>query len=412
MVFLALPSLVVITYLLGKRSLRRFGTVLTPECLFVTSITTAVTLYHCGIVEFEPLSLKTWATLAFAIVAFLIGSFLAERLTSPKSCKRKITSTRLITLAAGTTFIGALMAADGLIGATGSLFGFSTAALDFGYFYDLWGGSSGKSLYILNVVATPINTVGLITHWRRKGPRKGVFALFLAINITALAISPVKVNLIRGIFLSLSAATLTTKGSRRLTLAGAVAILMFFVWHTNVRSPYYQNDYGNYQASGMINLPSNLAFLGAPFMYATGGLAALNQYLETNQDRQLDYGRNTFGFLLSAAARIGIDASPPEQNKEFLTVPFRTNVYSGFRSTIDDFAAFGFLIWGIYSFISKSIFLAMFAGKTEWLFAYGILAFCSTMVFFSNHFAYFATLIIFVWSFLCGVFLFRPVARS
>lgn len=397
-------------YLLCRRSSRLFGTLLTPECIFIGAITSMVTLYHSGIIKFDPLGYSTWVILTVAATTFIVGSLTAEKLCTSRPITRKISSDRVVFAAIITSSVGAITASEGLVSSTGNLFGFSIATLDFNHFYDLWSEGRGRSLYLLNIVAMPVNTLAILASSPKLRRKRWLFVVLLLLNIASLALAPVKVNLARGAFLALMAAALTSGTGRRFATLTAIGLLAFFVWHTNLRSPYYQHDYGNYQASGLINLPPMLSFVGAPLVYATGGLAGLNHYVSQERREKLGFGRHSFRFIFDIVARAGIQVERPEQNKEFLAIPIRTNVYTGFRSSLDDLSWFGLSIWALYGFLTKKVFIAVRRGKLEWLLSYGILGFCCGMVFFSNHFAYFATATILGWSIAVGLFLFRPVS--
>jgi hypothetical protein len=386
-------------------SFKHFGSLWAPLGIMSLSWWGPLALCATGIVAYVPISTSGWIAFGCSFAAFAVGCALVPSGRAHGLAQPTWDTRRLMKATAVLWFCGTFAA----------LVNVSLVAEDYGlstYIYEPltvkahfaqpgWG-----ALYICNFVVLAM--VWLC--WHRMPKRRVLLASMAAVTILCLISAAQRRSLVTSLVVALVAQQFVSRSSIRRPLTVVALILAFFSAYSWFKSPYYDGDWRYYVKSGAISLPQRLAPLSNPLFYLTSPYPVFDAFI--NAHYEVERGE-TFIALINLASKVDPFVKQPTNLLEEVDVPMPTNVYTYLRPFYVDFGWPGILIGPfVIGYVTTRLYRR--ARSTQCvtpILLYASCAWCLCMSFFSNHFVYTATFLMWGFGLMAGVYVDRQLPR-
>jgi hypothetical protein len=384
---------------------RLTGRSYTPLAIFTVGWLGPLALRHLGLIDYEPMKPALAVAYYGGYACFAVGYAVVMLAVMPR---RRFVPESVLTarLRPGALTAACVLATAGGLAATivqtraviaqFGLIGFLANPLEVREEFSLsgWG-----ALFLFNAFVPGL----LVLRHRARGGRIDALAVLMGLaTVVSLVAANQKQALVKAVVMAAAMATPWERAIRVRTMAlTAAAMLLFFIGYARVTSPYYHGDHRFYVRDGHIHLPAALAPLGNPYHYLVQGYANL-QVLVDDLDHHTD-GKQTLRPLRYLWARVQGSHEIESHHGRYYYAPLFGNTHTYLRPFVSDggvpLALLGSLLLGL---IAAWLYVEVVSGGRTWLApAYGVVGWCLFISFFSNHWTYFATLLLFA---LAGVF--------
>ena len=139
-----------------------------------------------------------------------------------------------------------------------------------------------------------------------------------------------------------------------------------------------------------ISVDANAADNASSFLknivgYTTAPLVALSKIVDSNI--QLDWGANTFRFIIALQYKLGISSvSPIDLVRDFVSVPIETNVFTVYEVYFRDFSHIGFIIPPALLLVHYYLYNKARNTGGRWIFYYSASVYPLVMQFFQDQY--------------------------
>lgn len=395
--------LIAVTVSLDRRiSGRRYS----PLSVFAVSWLGPLALRHLDLVDYEPLNLAAGLMIYGGFLCFALGYtlVLAAAVKSGGPCEesslvgrldpRVLTVVTMIVTIAGAAVtayqVVSVIAAYGLIG-----FILNPLEVREDFMLSGWG-----AVYQINLLLPSL----LVLRHRSLGGRPDRWTVLMGIVVVvALLLADQKQALVKAFVMAAVVATLFETSVKLRTLASiALVLLLFFVGYARITSPYYEGDHRFYVRDGHIHLPQVLAPLGNPYHYLTSGYGNLQIYVD-DLDEHLG-GKDSTRPFRYIWQRLQGSRDIESHHGRFYYGPLFGNTHTYLRQFFADGGVpAALLLSAVLGLFCAWIYVEIVWGGNVWLAPlYGVIGWCLFISFFSNHWVYFGTWLLFALALLVG----------
>jgi oligosaccharide repeat unit polymerase len=379
----------------------------TPLTLFAVCWLLPLALRHLNLVEYEAFTAKTFLMVYGGFLSFALGYILvltvAKRFWKPLSDEKlaeHIDEKALTFTIVFVTSLGliATFVQVSTVVATYGLIGFLSNPLEVREEFMLTGWGA---LYLLNALLPGLI---ILRHKKRGGKADRFTITMLIIVVVVLIIANQKQALVKAVVAASVMATLFEHHVKvRSLVVAALALLMFFVGYARVTSPYYEGDHRFYVRDGHIHLPQALAPLGNPYHYITSGFGNFQVFTD-----DLDYfkdGRQSMRPFRYLWLRLQGSREIESHHGRFYYAPLFGNTHTYLRQFYADGGVPGVLLLScLLGIVCCLVFVEIVFRGRIWLAPiYGIIGWCLFISFFSNHWVYFGTWMLFSFALILGL---------
>ncbi|MBK8166459.1 MAG: oligosaccharide repeat unit polymerase [bacterium] len=396
MIWLADLALIALVLVADRRLT---GRSYTPLGLFTVCWLGPLALRHLGLVDYELMRPSIALAVYGGFLCFCVGYAIVITAVAPRLRPlddRALTSR----LRPGALTAACVIATAGGLAATVvqtmsvisqfGLIGFLVNPLEVREEFSLsgWG-----ALYLFNTLVPGL----LVLRHRAQNGRVDKLAVVLGLAaVVSLVLANQKQALVKAVVMAAAVATLWDGRVRFRSVAlAALTVLLFFVAYARVTSPYYHGDHRFYVRDGHIRLPAVLAPLGNPYQYLAAGFANL-QVLADDLEYRTD-GKQTLRPLRYLWIRAQGSHEIESHHGRYYYAPLFGNTHTYLRPYVSDGGvSVALLASALIGMGVAWLYLEIICKGRIWLApAYGVAGWCLFISFFSNHWTYFASLLLF-----------------
>ena len=383
------------------------GRMYTPLSLFAACWLGTLALRHLNLVDYEPLDMSAAFLIYGSFASFTLGYLLiivmGRRFWSPLPDAELIARvdpqalTGICALVCGVGILSTVIQISSVVAARG-LIGFLINPLEVREEFMLTGWGA---LFLLNILLPGL----LVLRHRARGTGVDQLTVIMGcIAVFGLVMTNQKQAIVKaGVIASVMAALFEQHVRLRSLVVVAAALLLFFVGYARVTSPYYEGDHRFYVRDGHIDLPQELAPLGNPYHYLTSGYGNLQVFTD-----DLDHhssGRESLRALRYIWTRLQGSREIEPHHGRFYYAPLFGNTHTYLRQFYADGGIPGAMVLSLLVGVICAwvYFEIIFRGRMWLAPAYGVMGWCLFISFFSNHWIYFGTWLLFGFAGLLGL---------
>ena len=383
------------------------GRLYTPLTLFAACWLGPLALRHLNLVDYEALQPRTLVMIYGGFLSFALGYGIivniANRFWAPLDDKKLLAPINQNAL----TVICLMVSSLGLFAtyiqvssviASRGLIGFILNPLEVREEFMLTGWGA---LYLVNALLPSL----LVLRHRVRGSKLDKWTVLMGLVVViSLILANQKQALVKAGVMAAIVATLCESRVkfRWLAIAG-LALLLFFTGYARVTSPYYKGDHRFYVRDGHISLPHALAPLGNPYHYVTSGYGNFQVFVDDLD--HLAEGRKSTRPLRYIWQRLQGSREIESHHGRYYYAPLFGNTHTYQRQFYADGGVAGVLIIsGLLGAFCAWIFVEIVWRGRIWLAPfYGVVGWCLFISFFSNHWIYFGSWILFAIALMLGL---------
>jgi len=369
-------------------------------------------LYSLKIIDYDNLSIKTWAIIIGSFVCFSIGSLFITIIFKIKNKNffSKIDEKKLLRVIYFLFFIGLI----GFLVNVNDIFrryGLSGIIESWRYVRGEFGVNFFELPFSMNILNVPLSFL-YINLFKKKRIR--VF-IIMAFSLLVLPLAFQKTNFIKAIVLTFFVYVLIKEKVSTIKpfIITICVCLLFFI--TYWIFSYQRDPYTYYVQNLGFKIPNKiLAYLSQPYTYLSASFPTFQALTEDNAGLEIyrknyPIGFEVFNPIYYMLSKFDNSITSERFLSEVYYIPIGFNVYTYLGNIYKDFGVIGTLIIPFFiGFVSTLIYLKVVKnGQLAYAFPYSIICWCIFITFFSNHFFYLNNWYFFLILFLIGKYVVR-----
>lgn len=382
MIFLSLSILLFFSILLGKYYFKKY---VNPLSIYSIIWFGLLTFFHLKLINYDNLSLNTWIIIIFSYISFILGIlvyFTAIRIykNEPNFIEDRNKSLPMIFSNDG-KILKYLVLFFSILGVIGALQHWSILINKYGSIVEVFlhlgrirqltvqGEIEGILPYISALSFVAIFFAGLYSAWKKRITLISFLPL-IAIIIKDTAAAG-RVGILIGflefglayVFTSYYLRTFVTvdkkKGKARIYFSIAIALTIFFTSIFVIKGLRGGSEEVYGAGRGISSLSNNLFITPTLYLYFSGHVGVLSQYLEKDEEKAR-FGENTFRFVYNVLSKFGF-TDKAEMYQRGYYIPVWINTGTFLRELHADFGIGGtllflFLLGIIISFVWQNFY--------------------------------------------------------
>ena len=373
------------------------GDFFSPPAIFLFFWCFSLGFFFLNLVNYHPLSTTSYAAIALGTFSFLAGCFfpMSQLFLKPELLNRR----PLFHLFDKVRFEKGMMILFAL-GMIGFLIQIYHIQSQIGFRNFLTNPqavrevhSNVKYLGFFNILNLANFAIGIMYFALYKRPKKWVVLMVIWAIVTTF-ISTDRTRFFYAIiwsFYNVFYLRHRIKLKMKTVILGVSTLVTLMVFFLLIAVVYKKQAYDHNQM--YINIPKQVGFLADPYIYLTGSYPVLEAFLDEKEQEEPLWGKHTFEPFVKVLEALVPDFQRAELVGKFYHVPLELNVGTFLQPFYYDFGWPGIaLIPFIIGFIVSWFYVKMRKAKTLFLvYGSGVMAFCTTISIFVNHFTQVAT---------------------